>query len=43
MIDGVPIGADDLLPGNWSEFGEKFPVRFGWHRTRESVDENVKI
>ncbi|RYM05609.1 transposase [Sphingobium cupriresistens] len=26
----------DLLPENWSEFDEKFPVRFGWCRTRES-------
>lgn len=33
----------DLLPVNWSEFGEKFSVRFGERRTRETVDENVEI
>lgn len=33
----------DLLPVNWSEFGEKFSVGFGERRTRETVDENVEI
>lgn len=33
----------DLLPGNWSEFIEKFPVRFGDRRIRESVNEDVEV
>lgn len=38
----TPIGTD-LLPGSWSEFGEKFPVRFGNRRTREFRYEDVEI
>jgi hypothetical protein len=33
----------DLLPVNWSDFGEKFSVRFGSRRTREFRYEDVQI
>lgn len=33
MVDAVEdelgFAPRDLIPGNWSEFGENFPVRFG--------------
>lgn len=45
IIDAVSgdIAAIDLPPGNWSEFGEKFSVRFGWNRLMEFLDEEVQI
>jgi|GEM_PF-2648758 len=37
------VDFSDLSPRNWSEFGEKFLVRFGWSRLREFVDEEVEV
>jgi len=33
----------DPLPENWSDFGEKFPVRFGRYWTRDLAYEDVEI
>jgi transposase InsO family protein len=35
LLPAAMAAEADLIPGNWSEFREKFPVRFGWRRTRE--------
>lgn len=43
LRDQISVASNDLLPEIWSEFGEKFPVRFGVRRTRESVDEDVEF
>ena len=42
-ITAVFPEAIDLNPGNWSEFGEKFSVRFGHWQPEDFCHEEVEV